>query len=75
MYGRIGVQREERRMTEVLKELVGRRVEVWSQSATDVWTDIGVLEAGDDSWVRIRTDGGEVMCFPVFNVRYIKTLA
>lgn len=53
-------------------DLIGAEVEVETQIGDMRWTDRGVLEFADSYWVRIRKSGGDVMCFPVRNVRYVK---
>ena len=59
-------------MNEVLRDLIGQRVEVWDARGT--FRDRGTLVAFDDPWVRLEADG-EVLCFPVQNVRLLKLLS
>jgi hypothetical protein len=54
-------------------DLIGQYVQVETQIGDSArWTDEGVLEYADQSWVRVRKDNGEVMCFPVVHIRYVK---
>jgi hypothetical protein len=59
-------------MSEVLKDLIGKRVEVWSQTGDYHYTDDGTLEAFEYPFIRLRTYGGDLLCFPVYNVRLVK---
>jgi hypothetical protein len=58
-------------MNEMLQDLVGQRVRVWSAGANQ---DEGWLEGYDYPWLRIRNNAGEVLCFPAHNVRLVKAL-
>lgn len=58
---------------EALSLLVGRRVEVRSNSGDDDHYDIGTLEAFDHPWLRVRV-GNDVLCFSIYNVRLVKLL-
>lgn len=57
-----------------LTDLIGRRVQVWSFTASEDHWDDGRLEDVDDQWVRLKTPDGRTMLFPTRNVRLIKTL-
>lgn len=61
------------RPNDALSDLIGRRVEVWSNSGDDEHSDRGVLEAFDHPFVRLN-DNGKILCFSIFNVRLIKLL-
>src|SRR5437763_182671 len=58
-------------MNEALRDLIGRRVEIWD--ARGSFRDRGTLVAFEDPWIRVESDG-EVLCFPVQNVRLMKLL-
>jgi hypothetical protein len=57
---------------EALADLIGNRVRVWALAGNDCSSDEGILEVYDDPWVRIRTDAGEILCFPVHMIRLLK---
>ena len=62
-------------MNEALESLIGHRVQVWSVGGSGQgFTDTGILDGFDDPWLRLRTNDGEVLCFPVHNVRLVKLL-
>ena len=56
-------------MNEALTDLIGQRVEIWDEQGN--FRDRGTMVAFDDPWVRLEADG-EVLCFPVYNVRLLK---
>ena len=57
---------------DILQGLLGQRVRVESTTGDARFTDDGKLEAYEYPWVRLRKDGGEVLCFPVYHIRLIK---
>ncbi|MEZ0327039.1 MAG: hypothetical protein ACAH95_14155 [Fimbriimonas sp.] len=57
---------------ELLRELVGRKVTVFSLQGGSERQDVGVLEAIDTTWFRLRKAETEVMYFSVYQVRLIK---
>jgi hypothetical protein len=59
-------------MNEIMRDLIGQRVEVWSVGTDMAYHDTGTLEAFEYPWIRLRSDSDEVMCFPVHNVRLVK---
>ena len=58
-------------MNDMLKDLVGRRVEVFDARGT--FHDRGTLVGFDDPWLRLENEAG-VLLFPVHNVRLVKLL-
>ena len=56
-----------------LADLIGKRVEVWSNSGDDEHSDRGTLEAFAFPFVRIN-DNGKILCFSIFNVRLVKLI-
>lgn len=58
-------------MNEVLHDLVGQEVSVYSESRQGEYHDVGILESFDAAWIRIRK-GDEIFCFSVYNVRLVK---
>ena len=57
-------------MGEILQELIGKQVEVWA-TAPEMSAE-GVLEAVDRRWLRVRKEGGEVVCVFLFNVFLVR---
>lgn len=57
---------------DVLSEMLGREVEVRSLRGQSECVDLGVLEAYDERWIKVRNDSGEALYFPVANVRLLK---
>lgn len=56
-----------------LTDMVGKRVEVWTNSGDDEHSDRGTLEAFAFPFVRIN-DNGKILCFSIFNIRLIKLI-
>ncbi len=56
-----------------LTDLIGKRVEVWSNSGDDEHSDRGTLEAFAFPFIRLN-DNGKILCFSVFNVRLVKLI-
>jgi hypothetical protein len=59
-------------MSEILQELIGKSVEVWS-TEPDTSAE-GVLEAVDRRWLRLRKEEGDVVCVFLFNVFLVRQL-
>jgi hypothetical protein len=55
-----------------LAELIGQPVEVTSMEGQDRYVDVGTLESYAYPWVQLRKKNGELLCFPVHNIRIIK---
>jgi len=56
-----------------LTDMVGKRVEIWTNSGDDEHSDRGTLEAFAFPFVRIN-DNGKILCFSIFNIRLIKLI-
>lgn len=56
----------------ILNELVGRKVSVYSNQPGTERQDVGILEAVDESWVKIRKSEHEVIFFSLHLVRLVK---
>ena len=56
-----------------LTDMVGKRVEVWTNSGDDEHSDRGILETFAFPFVRIN-DNGKILCFSIFNIRLIKLI-
>ncbi len=59
-------------MNDMLEELLGKTVEVRSGN-TDCHDD-GQLLAYDERWIKLAKETGEVIYFPIANIRLIKPL-
>jgi len=59
-------------MSSVLQDLIGKKVSVYSNQPGAERQDVGVLEAADSQWLRIRKSDTEVLYFSVVLVRLIK---
>ncbi len=58
-------------MTNVLEELLGKTITVWSESNIK---DEGKLLAFDDRWIKIEKPYGEVLYLVITNLRLLKPL-
>jgi hypothetical protein len=58
-----------------LAELIGQQVEVTSLEGQDRFVDSGTLESYIHPWIHLRKKGGDLLCFPAYNVRLIKLIA
>lgn len=56
----------------LLEELVGKKVSVYSIQATGERQDVGVLEAFDTHYLKIRKGESEVLFFSVYQIRLVK---
>jgi hypothetical protein len=56
---------------QLLNDLVGRKVTIFSVQGQGERQDVGTLEAADNLWLRLRK-GDEVMYFCLYHVRLIK---
>ena len=61
-------------MNDVLKELVGKQVEVHSMGAEALYRDSGRLVSYDERWVVIEKVPGEMLYLSIVNVRLIKPI-
>ncbi len=57
-------------MEELLTDLIGQRVSVWSGYQDR--KDTGVLEGFESPWLRLRADDGDLLCFSMYSVRLVK---
>jgi hypothetical protein len=56
----------------LLSEMVGKKVQVYSVHGGGEVQTVGTLESVDDLWVKIRKSETEVMYFGVAQVRMVK---
>ena len=61
-------------MKDLLEELLGRTVEVRSQSERGDHRDDGKLVGYDERWIKIEKSYSETIFFPIANVRLLKPL-
>ncbi|BCM91652.1 hypothetical protein IAD21_03527 [Abditibacteriota bacterium] len=61
-------------MNDLLKELIGRLVEVHSRGGKSSFRDEGRLTAYDEHWIKLDNGEGEVLYFSVANIRLVKPL-
>ncbi len=58
-----------------IMDLIGVKVSVRSNpTGSSDCEDSGILEDYDYPWIRLRKPKGEIICFPVHNIRLIKNL-
>jgi hypothetical protein len=55
-----------------MNELIGKKVIVYSDSASGERQDVGMLESADAQWVRLLKSGPEVLYFCIYSIRVIK---
>ncbi len=61
-------------MRELMEQIVGQRVRVWSRAGDASYADDGVLEGIDSLWICLRSDEDERLYFPISNVRLMKVV-
>jgi hypothetical protein len=52
--------------------LTGKKVTIYSHLGDTEKQDVGVLEAVEGDWIRLRKADGETMFFAIYSVRMIK---
>jgi hypothetical protein len=57
---------------QLLNDLIGRKVTVFSIQAGTERQDVGVLEATDGTWLRLNKSDAEVLYFSGYHVRMVK---
>jgi len=61
-------------MNDLLKDLLGQHVAIWSQVGSSNARDEGKLISYDERWVKIENSGRESLYFPIANIRLLKPL-
>jgi hypothetical protein len=56
----------------LISVLIGKKVTVYSNLGDVEKQDVGILEAGESDWIRLKKADGETMFFTIYNVRMIK---
>jgi hypothetical protein len=59
-------------MNSVLQELIGKKVSVYSNQPGAERQDVGILEAVEGNWIKVKKSDTESVYFSVFLVRMIK---
>lgn len=59
--------------SDLLRDLLGKYVQVYSVRGETEISDAGILEAFDGAWLRLRNDDG-VLYFSFHRIRLIKPL-
>lgn len=59
--------------SDLLRDLVGKYVQVYSVRGEAEISDAGILEAYDGDWLRLRKDDA-LLYFSVYRIRLIKPL-
>ena len=59
-------------MNNVLQEQMGKKVSVYSNQPGSERQDVGILEAYDDTWLKVRKSETEIIYFCVHQIRQIK---
>jgi hypothetical protein len=58
-----------------IADMIGIKVSVRSNpTGSSDCEDSGILEGYEHPWIRLRKPKGEVICFPIYNIRLIKNL-
>lgn len=56
----------------IVEEFIGKKVSVYSNQPGAERQDVGILEAVDATWLKIRKTETEVLFFSVHQVRLVK---
>ncbi len=57
---------------QLINELVGQKVTIYSEQGEAERQDIGLLETSDAVWLRLRKADNEVLYFCIHRIRMIK---
>lgn len=60
-------------MNELLRELIGHQVQVYSVRGETEISDVGILEGYDDTWVCLRKEQVRLY-FSIYRIRLVKLL-
>lgn len=58
--------------SDLVKEMVGKKVQVYSVHGGGESQVVGTLEAVDDQWLKVRKSESELMFFSVYQIRMVK---
>ena|GEM_PF-1043195 len=59
-------------MNNVLKDQLGKKISVYSNSPGMERQDVGILEDYNETWIKVRKSESEIIYFSVHQVRMIK---
>ena len=62
-------------MNDILRDVVGKKVEVRSESGAGDFRDEGTLVAYDERWIQLQKTNGEYLFFAIVNIRLLKPLS
>ena len=55
-----------------MEGMIGKKVIVYSDSASGERQDVGTLESADGPWLCVKKNTNEVLYFCLYNVRVVK---
>lgn len=59
-------------MSELINELIGKKVTVYSEQAGNERQDVGVIEAASDHMFKLQKQDGDTLYFTFYLVRMVK---
>lgn len=59
-------------MNNVLKDQLGKKISVYSNSPGMERQDVGILEDYNETWIKVRKSESEIIYFSVHQIRMIK---
>lgn len=59
-------------MNSLIQEMVGKKVSIYTVQGATEKQDVGVLEAFDGTWVKVKKAETETLFFSVYQIRLIK---
>jgi len=59
-------------LNNVLKDQLGKKISVYSNSPGMERQDVGILEDYNETWIKVRKSESEIIYFSVHQVRMIK---
>jgi hypothetical protein len=57
---------------DLIQQLVGKKVTVYSAQGETERQDIGILEAAEGVWLKMHKENGEVLYFHLARIRVVK---
>lgn len=57
---------------QLINDLVGRKITIFSNQGDAERQDVGTLEATDGSWLKLRKSENEVLIFSTYHIRLVK---
>jgi len=59
-------------LNNVLKDQLGKKISVYSNSPGMERQDVGILEDYNETWIKVRKSESEIIYFSVHQIRMIK---